>query len=300
MKPLTISKINSFTDRSNVTVDKYLQEISKSKYDVITPEMESELAFKIQNGDRKALEKLIHANVRFVVSVAKQYDQFNDIKLMDLINEGNIGLIKAAHKFDATRGFKFISMAVWWIRQSILEFINENVRLMRLPYNKAQALNHISKIEQTLMQELGRKPTNSELEEAFCKKGLDSKYSIKNFKNYETIDKKPVSLDKDISKTGEDFTLLDKISSDNHKEAESLSSIKTDINRYLHTLHHRQKEVLERYFGLNDHKEQSLFEISKLVHINMTSERIRQIKNKGIDIIRMKLKEDDLLSKYLG
>ena len=287
MRQLKISK--SITNRESQSLEKYLQEIGK--LDLITPEEEVKLAIKIKQGCQACLERLTKANLRFVVSVAKQY-QNQGLTLPDLINEGNLGLIKAAQRFDETRGFKFISYAVWWIRQSILQALAEQSRIVRLPLNKVGLTNRISKAFSLLEQEFEREPTAEELatlleidiEEVSATLGMNARH---------------VSMDQPLS-DGEGSTLIDvminpnAISTDNEL---AKASLRTEIDRSLSTLTQRQKEVIRFFFGLGVDHALSLEDIGE--RFNLTRERVRQIKDKAITKLRGTGKSS-LLRSYLG
>ncbi len=288
MRQLKITK--SITNRESQSLEKYLQEIGK--VDLITPEEEVKLAVLIRKGDAKALEKLTKANLRFVVSVAKQY-QNQGLTLPDLINEGNLGLIKAAQRFDETRGFKFISYAVWWIRQSILQALAEQSRIVRLPLNKVGLTNKISKAYSQLEQEFEREPTPEELaflldievEEVAATLGLSARH---------------VSMDQPLA-DGEDGTLMDvMINHDAVSTDDALTgrdSLHTEIERSLSTLTERQKEVIRFFFGLGIDHPLSLEDIGE--RFSLTRERVRQIKDKAITKLRT-ASRCKLLRSYLG
>jgi RNA polymerase primary sigma factor len=275
MRQLKISK--SITNRESQSLEKYLQEIGK--VDLITPEQEVELATHIKNGCHRSMELLVKANLRFVVSVAKQY-QNQGLSLPDLINEGNMGLIKAALRFDETRGFKFISYAVWWIRQSILQALAEQSRIVRLPLNKVGLSNRISKAYQQLEQEFEREPTPEELstlleidvEEIAATLGINSRH---------------VSMDSPIA-DGEDGTLADLLENPNAERTDQAlvhnESLKVEIERTLKTLTERQKDVLCYFFGIGIDHPLSLEDIGERFHL--TRERVRQIKDKAISKLR--------------
>ena len=288
MRQLKITK--SITNRESQSLEKYLQEIGK--VELITPEEEVKLAIRIKQGDQAALEKLTKANLRFVVSVAKQY-QNQGLTLPDLINEGNLGLIKAAQRFDETRGFKFISYAVWWIRQSILQALAEQSRIVRLPLNKVGLTNRISKAFSQLEQEFEREPTPEELatlldidvEEIAATLGVAARH---------------VSMDQPIA-DGEEGTLIDvlvnpnEISTDN--ELLFKASLKIEIDRSLSTLTLRQKDVIRFFFGIGVDHALSLEDIGE--QFNLTRERVRQIKDKAITKLRTHSR-CKLLKTYLG
>jgi RNA polymerase primary sigma factor len=287
MRQLKISK--SITNRESQSLEKYLQEIGK--VELITPEEEVKLAIKIKQGCEASLERLTKANLRFVVSVAKQY-QNQGLTLPDLINEGNLGLIKAAQRFDETRGFKFISYAVWWIRQSILQALAEQSRIVRLPLNKVGLTNRISKAYSQLEQEFEREPTAEELatlleidiEEVSATLGMNARH---------------VSMDQPLA-DGEDSTLIDVMINPNAISTDSelsKASLKTEIDRSLSTLTERQKDVIRFFFGLGVDHALSLEDIGE--RFNLTRERVRQIKDKAITKLRG-TSRCSLLRSYLG
>ena len=288
MRQLKITK--SITNRESQSLEKYLQEIGK--VELISPEEEVALAIRIKNGDENALEKLTKANLRFVVSVAKQY-QNQGLTLPDLINEGNLGLIKAAQRFDETRGFKFISYAVWWIRQSILQALAEQSRIVRLPLNKVGLSNRISKAFSLLEQEFEREPTAEEL-------ALFLDIEIEEVSATLGAGVRHVSMDQPLS-DGEDSTLMDvmtnpnAISTDN--ELAFKASLKTEIERSLSTLSERQKDVIRYFFGIGIDHALSLEDIGQ--RFNLTRERVRQIKDKAITKLRT-ASRCKLLKTYLG
>lgn len=275
MRQLKITK--SITNRESQSLEKYLQEIGK--VDLISPEEEVQLAMRIRQGDQLALDRLIKSNLRFVVSVAKQY-QNQGLTLPDLINEGNLGLIKAALRFDETRGFKFISYAVWWIRQSILQSLAEQSRIVRLPLNKVGLTNRISKAYQQLEQEFEREPTPEELAE-ILQIGIEEITATMN------VGFRHVSMDTPLSE-GEDGTLLDMMENPNaDKTDEKLvhhESLRMEIERSLRTLTERQKEVVCFFFGIGVDHPLSLEDIGERFHL--TRERVRQIKDKAITKLR--------------
>jgi RNA polymerase primary sigma factor len=286
MRQLKITK--SITNRENASLDKYLLEISKEG--LISVEEEVELAQRIRKGDATALDRLAKANLRFVVSVAKQY-QNQGLALPDLINEGNLGLIKAAQKFDETRGFKFISYAVWWIRQSILQALAEQARIIRLPLNQVGSINKIKKAFSEFEQKFERVPTNEELAEL-----ID--IPIDKIADTLRISGRHVSVDAPFAE-GEDGSLLDVLENsnspltDNNLLSESLFK---EIERSLSTLTVRESEILKCFFGIGV-PEMTLEEISE--KFNLTRERVRQIKEKSIRSLRHSSKSK-LLKSYLG
>ncbi len=285
MRQLKITK--SITNRESASLDKYLQEIGREE--LITVEDEVELAQKIRQGDKRALEKLTRANLRFVVSVAKQY-QNQGLSLPDLINEGNLGLIKAAQKFDETRGFKFISYAVWWIRQSILQALAEQSRIVRLPLNQVGSLNKINKAQGKFEQEHGRLPTSEELAEI-----LD----VPKDKIADTIrvSGRHVSLDAPFVE-GEDNNLLDVLENEESPAASKglvSESLNKEIERVLSTLTPRERDIVKYFFGIGC-QEMTLEEIGE--KFNLTRERVRQIKEKAIRRLKNSSRSN-LLKSYL-
>lgn len=287
MRQLKITK--SITNRDSITLDKYLQEIGR--VELISSEEEVELAIKIREGDQRALERLTKANLRFVVSVAKQY-QNQGLTLPDLINEGNLGLIKAARRFDETRGFKFISYAVWWIRQSIISAIAENSRMVRLPLNKVGNLTKIKKGIAALEQELEREPTMQELAEQIELNEDEIETSINIAGRHQSIDAPFVE--------GEDHGLLDVMENDDSPKADRelmLESLKTEIERSLTTLTDREADVIKLFFGIGIPHPYSLEEIGD--KHGLTRERVRQIKEKAIKRLQHNTRSG-LLKMYLG
>jgi len=288
MRQLKITK--SITNRESQSLEKYLQEIGK--VELISPEEEVKLAILIKKGDQVALEKLTKANLRFVVSVAKQY-QNQGLTLPDLINEGNLGLIKAAQRFDETRGFKFISYAVWWIRQSILQALAEQSRIVRLPLNKVGLTNRISKAYSQLEQEFEREPTAEEL--AFL---LD--IEVAEVSATLGIAARHVSMDQPLS-DGEDSTLIDFLINKDAKSTDDKLAVKdsldTEIERSLSTLTERQKEVVRYFFGIGIDHPLSLEDIGE--RFSLTRERVRQIKDKAISKLKT-ASRCKLLRGYLG
>ena len=286
MRQLKITK--SITSRDSASLDKYLQEIGREA--LLPVEEEVELSQRIRKGDRRALDKLVRANLRFVVSVAKQY-QNQGLSLPDLINEGNVGLIKAAEKFDETRGFKFISYAVWWIRQSILQALAEQSRIVRLPLNQVGSLNKISKALSKFEQENERRPSPDELAEE-----LD--IPVDKISDTLKVSGRHISVDAPFVE-GEDNTLLDVIVNDDSPMADKSlvnESLSREIDRALSTLSEREKQIVEMFFGIN-HQEMTLEEIGD--KFNLTRERVRQIKEKAIRRLRNNSK-NKLLKSYLG
>lgn len=283
-------KINKqYTNRESQSLDKYLQEIGK--VDLLTPQEEIDLARRIKKGDQKALEKLTKANLRFVVSVAKQY-QNQGLSLGDLINEGNLGLIKAAKRFDETRGFKFISYAVWWIRQSILQALAEQSRIVRLPLNRVGALNKIGKAFSTLEQEFEREPSASELAEELDMSLFEVSDTLK-------ISGRHLSMDAPFAQ-GEDNRLLDVIQDLRQPSPDHIlmdESLKEEVRRALRTLTDREAQVIRLYFGLDQEHSLTLEEIGE--KFNLTRERVRQIKEKAIRRLRHASRSKHLRT-YLG
>jgi RNA polymerase primary sigma factor len=278
-----------YTNRESQSLDKYLQEIGK--VELLEPEEEIDLARRIKKGDQKALEKLTKANLRFVVSVAKQY-QNQGLSLGDLINEGNLGLIKAAKRFDETRGFKFISYAVWWIRQSILQALAEQSRIVRLPLNRVGALNKIGKAFSTLEQEFEREPSASELAEELDMSLFEVADTLK-------ISGRHLSMDAPFVQ-GEDNRLLDVIQDErtplpDHKLIKE--SLSKEVERALGTLTEREAEVIRLYFGLGREHSLTLEEIGE--KFQLTRERVRQIKEKAIRRLRHASRSKQLRA-YLG
>ncbi len=288
MRQLKITK--SITNRESQSLEKYLQEIGK--VDLIHPEEEVKLALLIRQGDQRALDKLTRANLRFVVSVAKQY-QNQGLSLPDLINEGNLGLIKAAQRFDETRGFKFISYAVWWIRQSILQALAEQSRIVRLPLNKVGLTNRIQKAYSQLEQEYERDPSAEELAEVL---ELDTEEVSASL----GIAARHVSMDTPLSE-GEESTLIDVLENPNaertERNIEHDESLKQEIGRSLTALTERQKDVICFFFGIGVDHAMSLEDIGE--RFNLTRERVRQIKDKAITKLRTPSR-CSMLRGYLG
>lgn len=273
MRQLKITK--QITERESYSIEKYLQEIGKIH--VLSPEEETQLAKKTREGDSAAREMLVSCNLRFVVSVAKQY-QNHGLTLGDLINEGNVGLIKAAECFDETKGFKFISYAVWWIRQSILQAIAENARLIRLPLNRISSINKVSKCYSKLEQMLQREPSPEEIAEELDVMVDDIKENIK-------ISSKPISMDAPLTSDEGSITLYDIYTSEepsliSSEEEMNMDSLRVEIERSLSQLSERESAILSLYYGLNGKAELSLDEIG--LQIGLTSERVRQVKSKAI------------------
>ena len=286
MRQLKIT--NSITSRGSQSFEDYLNDISKQP--LLTAEEEVKLAQRIRNDDREALERLVCANLRFVVSVAKQY-QNQGLTLPDLINEGNIGLIKAAEKFDETRGFKFISYAVWWIRQSILQALAEQSRMVRLPLNQVSAVSRINKLIMKFEQEHERKPSVYELSELIDETPEKIRDSLR-------ANGRPMSINAPLGE-GDDSTLLEVISDENTPQADRGmidKSLATEIERMLDTLDEREKTIVEMCFGINN-REMTLEEISE--KFGLSRERVRQIREKALLKLRHSNKKS-LLQEYLG
>ena len=286
MRQLKITQ--SITNRESASLDKYLQEIGREE--MISIEEEVELAQRIRKGDRKALEKLTRANLRFVVSVAKQY-QNHGLSLPDLINEGNLGLIKAAEKFDETRGFKFISYAVWWIRQSILQAIAEQSRIVRLPLNQVGSVNKIIKVQHQLEQVNERRPSVDEIAAIVDLPEDKIEDALK-------VNTRHVSVDAPFA-DGEENSLLDVLPDDDSPMADDelvMESLRNEINRALLNLSERERHIIEAFFGINQ-PEMTLEEIGD--KFGLTRERVRQIKEKAIRRLRHNTK-NKLLKSYLG
>lgn len=287
MRQLKISK--QVTNRETLSLEKYLHEISK--IELISPEEEVELARRVKQGDQVALEKLVKANLRFVVSVSKQY-QNQGLSLPDLINEGNLGLIKAAYRFDETRGFKFISYAVWWIRQSILQALAEQARIVRLPLNRIGSINKLNKVFNELEQKFEREPTVQEIAEAMEMAPEEVKEILKN-------SNKHVSMDAPLQQD-EENSLVDVLVNPEalNPEKELLDeSLKKEVERILSTLSYREANILRLYYGLGGRAQCTLEEIGE--EFNLTRERVRQIKEKAIKRLRSNIK-NKILKSYLG
>ncbi len=289
MRQLKITK--QVTNRETASLDKYLQEIGR--VELITAEEEVELARRIKQGDSAALEKMTKANLRFVVSVSKQY-QNQGLSLPDLINEGNLGLIKAAQRFDETRGFKFISYAVWWIRQSILQALAEQSRIVRLPLNKIGSINKINKTFAKLEQEYEREPTTTEISEALEMAPEDVKESLKNVGRH-------VSMDAPLTNTDDNATsmydVLENEESTMPEKGLITESLRKEIERALGTLTPREADVVKFYFGLCGETALTLEEIGS--KFDLTRERVRQIKEKAIRRLKHSSRSK-LLKAYLG
>lgn len=287
MRQLKISK--QITNRESQSLDKYLQEIGR--VDLLTPDEEVELAKSIKEGDQLALEKLTKANLRFVVSVAKQY-QNQGLSLGDLINEGNLGLIKAGQRFDETRGFKFISYAVWWIRQSILQALAEQSRIVRLPLNRVGSLNKISKTFSELEQKFEREPSPDELAEVL---DVTTSEVVDTMK----ISRRHISMDAPFVQ-GEENSLLDVLENNSEVKPDfelMNDSLRREVQRALSTLTQREADVIAFYFGLNGEHSMTLEEIGE--NFNLTRERVRQIKEKAIRRLRHTSRSKSL-KPYLG
>ena len=286
MRQLKITK--SITNRESESLDKYLQEIGREE--LVSVEEEVELAQRIRKGDRKALERLTKANLRFVVSVAKQY-QNQGLSLPDLINEGNLGLLKAAERFDETRGFKFISYAVWWIRQSILQAIAEQSRIVRLPLNQVGSVNKINRVLNRFEQENERRPSIEEISEHLDlpEEKIDEAINVSG---------RHISVDAPFA-DGEDNSLLDILVNDDSPMADRklvMESLRAEINAALQILNDRERSIIEAYFGINQ-PEQTLDEIGS--KHGLTRERVRQIKEKAIRRLRENT-QNKMLKSYLG
>jgi len=288
MRQLKITK--SITNRESQSLDKYLQEISKEE--LITAQEEVELAQRIKQGDQRALDKLTRANLRFVVSVSKQY-QNQGLSLPDLINEGNLGLIKAAQRFDETRGFKFISYAVWWIRQSILQALAEQSRIVRLPLNQVGSLSKINKMFSKLEQEFERPPSAEELAHAL---DLPTEKVVQSLK----VSGRHISMDAPFTDDGDSNSLLDVLINDDSPDADSNllnESLQNEVERSLATLSGRERDVIRLFFGIGMNQGLTLDEIGE--KFDLTRERVRQIKEKAIRKLKQQSKSK-LLKAYLG
>ncbi|MDX9696176.1 MAG: RNA polymerase sigma factor RpoD/SigA [Alphaproteobacteria bacterium] len=281
--------IKQVTNRETASLDKYLHEIGK--VDLLTAEDEVELARRVRSGDHEALERLIKANLRFVVSVSKQY-QNQGLSLPDLINEGNLGLIKAAKRFDETRGFKFISYAVWWIRQSILQALAEQARIVRLPLNKIGSINKINKALSELEQKFEREPSIEEISKAIELAPSDIKDAMRSSGRH-------VSMDAPLTE-GEDGDMYEVLlSNDNPSPDGNLlnDSLRKEIERTLSSLTEREANIIKLYFGLNGKHPYTLEEIGE--EFNLTRERVRQIKEKAIKRLKQTTRSK-ILKTYLG
>ncbi|MES2619714.1 MAG: RNA polymerase sigma factor RpoD/SigA [Bacteroidota bacterium] len=288
MRQLKISK--SITNRESQSIEKYLQEIGKE--DLLTPEEEVHLARRIRAGDQTALEKLTRANLRFVVSVAKQY-QNNSLSLNDLINEGNLGLVKAAQKFDETRGFKFISYAVWWIRQSIIQALAEHSRMVRLPLNKVGSLTKINKVFSELEQKYQREPTPEEV-------AMVLEITVEEVQATLGISARHVSMDAPFT-DGESNALIDVLENFNAEQTDKhldyKDSLRIETERTLASLTEREREVIKLFFGIGVEHPMTLEDIGE--QLGITRERIRQIKDKAITKLRSQSRSKSLKA-YLG
>ncbi len=289
MRQLKITQ--SITNRDSASLEKYLQDIAKES--MITPDEEPKLARRIREGDQAALNKLVRANLRFVVSVAKQY-QNQGLSLLDLINEGNLGLIKAAKKFDETKGFKFISYAVWWIRQSILQALAEQARIVRLPLNKLGALNKIRKAYVQLEQEFEREPSAEELS-----KVLDM--TQEQINDVLGSSGKAVSVDAPLDSKDDSGCLLDVMPNQTTPGTDETlinESLHYDVMRSLNSLPSKESDVLRLFYGIGEPRAYTLEEIS--AKLNMTRERVRQIKDSGIKRLRHSVAKSNLLRSYIA
>lgn len=288
MRQLKISQ--TITTRENQSLEKYFQDVNR--IDMITADEEAALSIRIEDGDQVALDKMVQANLRFVVSVAKQYQNRN-LTLNDLINEGNIGLIRAAEKFDHTRGFKFISYAVWWIRQAIIQAIAENSRMVRMPLNRVSTLNRIKRAAAGMQQELHREPTDEELAEIM---DMDAKEIKKTLEG----NMRQLSMDAPFAST-EDGTLLDVLKDENMEETDRaldyLDSLKYEAVRSLGTLRQKDSNILKMFFGIGREQAMSLEQISD--ELGLTRERVRQLKEKSLRELRAAGRADRL-AEFLG
>ncbi|MFK8044250.1 MAG: RNA polymerase sigma factor RpoD/SigA [Crocinitomicaceae bacterium] len=289
MRQLKIAK--QVTNRETASLDKYLQDIAKQ--DMITAEEEVELTHRIKEGDEAALDKMVSANLRFVVSVAKQY-QNQGLTLSDLINEGNIGLIKAAKRFDETRGFKFISYAVWWIRQSILQALADQARVVRLPLNKIGTIGKLNKAMAKIEQDLGRTPTHDEIADVMDLSVKDVKQAMRSSGKHVSMDAPLVTGDSNSSNMYDLLQNTEKQSPDRQVMKESLEK---EIERSLSTLKHREAAIIKLYYGLGGSAALTLEEIGAI--FELTRERVRQIKEKGIRRMRQ-ASRSRMLKAYLG
>ncbi len=289
MRQLKITK--QITNRETESLDKYLQEISK--FDLITAEEEVELARRVREGDQRALNRLTKANLRFVISVSKQY-QNQGLSLSDLINEGNLGLIKAAQRFDETRGFKFISYAVWWIRQSILQAIAEHARIVRLPLNKIGSINKVNKAFSRLEQEFERTPSNEELAD-------ELETSVKDVDRSLKIAGRHISMDAPLKSDDESSNNMYEVFASDHvaepDEEIMQESLKEEIERSLATLLPREADVIKLYYGIDERYPLTLEEIGE--KFGLTRERVRQVKEKALRKLKQRSRSK-LLKDYLG
>ncbi len=279
-----------FTNRESKSLDQYLQEIGK--VDLLTPDQEIELAIRIRKGDKLALDALTKANLRFVVSVAKQF-QNQGLSLGDLINEGNLGLIKAAQRFDETRGFKFISYAVWWVRQSIMQAIADQSRIVRLPLNRVGSLSKISKAYRDLEQEYERKPTTTELASILDMTQDDVAYALQ-------ISGRHVSMDAPFSGDDDKNSLMDVLPNEDQPSPDTTlmrESLKREVENALSTLSEKEAKVLRLYFGIDAERSATLEEIGE--KFDLTRERVRQIKEKALRRLKHNAKSKNLKA-YLG
>ncbi|UZR95376.1 sigma-70 family RNA polymerase sigma factor [Chondrinema litorale] len=289
MRQLKITQ--SITNRrESESLEKYFQEINK--IDLLLPDEEISLVKRIKEGDQRALEKLIKANLRFVVSVAKQY-QNQSLSLNDLINEGNIGLVKAAHKFDETRGFKFISYAVWWIRQSVMQALSENSRIVKIPVSLSGTISKIKKVSSGLEQKYEREPTDDELADAL-------EMTTKEINGALNSASRQVSFDAPIGGDDDSSSLLDVIENENAPKVDAnlsdIESLKVEIERTLNSLSYREQEVIKMTFGIGGKEQMTLQEIGE--YLGLTRERVRQIKEKGIRKLRY-TSRSKLLAQFL-
>ena len=275
------------TSRKEISIDKYLLEVSK--IDLLTPDEEVSLIKKVRQGDRQAFDRLIGANLRFVVSVAKQY-QNQGLSFPDLINEGNIGLIKAAERFDETRGFKFISYAVWWIRQSILQALAEQARIVRLPLNKIGAINKVNATYSLLEQQYQREPSPEEIATLLDLPIKDVKQALSGYKRHLSMDA-PISNDDERGTMYDVYLNNDTPSPDEHLMDDSL---KMEIESSLAMLHPRERQIIKLFFGLDGEAQKSLEEIGKVV--GLTKERVRQIRERALKKLKQKHRRKHLTS----
>jgi RNA polymerase primary sigma factor len=288
MRQLKIA--NRITSRESLALEKYLQDISK--IDMMSSEEEARLAALARAGDQEALERMTEANLRFVVSVAKQY-QNQGLSLSDLINEGNVGLMKAAKRFDETKGFKFISYAVWWIRQSILQSIVEYSRIVRMPHNKSTSYNRLNEAYVSFVQEFEREPTHEELADLL-------NVPLRDVVNAMPGQNRHVSFDAPVSSEEDSFTLLDMIETDGEMQPDLKlmeESLRLDIQYSLNSLAPREAEVLAYYFGLKGEKPLTLDEIGE--HLELTRERVRQIKERAIRRLRKSMRKNSTMRTYM-